>query len=204
MKNVQGNGIRAVQRSISQRVDIIEENLARALFGVNQRLQALERRMAGVEEGFQGYIAMEGVDEALNSFINDQRVQRARDQAQAEKTSLEQAIADGYVFPDEKVGEESLIVGRFLNPEGNSEEPGRYQLITPRLGEEYKPLIMGQSVGFKLAVKNGRTFVLDEIYRVDEAKFEELQAAKAAAAAKAAEEAKPAEEPAVPTETGGV
>lgn len=187
MAHVQGNGIRAAQRSVSQRVDALEETIARALMGVNQRFQAVERQVGEFREGFAGLIEMEGVSGALDEFINQKRLQAMRNQAAAEKASLDAGIADGYVYAVETVTDKSIIVGRFVDAQGVVQEPGRYQLITPNLGKEYRDLVIGQKVGFVLPMvtdgqPNGTTFNLDEVYEVNEEKYAKVQADKAAAA----------------------
>lgn len=185
-------------RSISQRVESLEQNMARFLFAVNQQNQQIATDMNNAKEQLEALIELNGVEE-VQRIINEKRVEKARVQAAQEKASLDEGIADGYVLTSEKIEEKSLIVGRYVGKDGTVVEPGRAQLVMPGIAPQYREKLLGQTVGFKLTdLPDGGSFEVLEIYNVDEAKANEViqakQKAQAEAAAKAAEEVAKADE----------
>lgn len=197
-------GLRAQTRSISQRVETIEQNMARFLYAVNQQGQQQGSKIVELQEKVEALMELAGAEDVM-SIINEKRVEKARAQAAEEKASLEQGIADGYILAAETIGEKSLLVGRYVAADGTVTEPGRSQLVMPGILPHFREILLGQSVGFKLVdLPEGAHFEVQEIYNVDEAKANEVmqakQQAQAEAAAKAAEEAAKADETA---DTGG-
>jgi hypothetical protein len=211
MSNALKPGLRQQQRSLSDRVGALEQNLARALMGVQQRFQALDQRTTSLEELVEALVNIQG-SEDVQSFVDGRRLERAERLAAQEKASLEEAVKDGYVLPVEKVGEKSILVGKYIGADGGVIPPGRVQLVMAGgVAPEFRDKLLGQTVGKTLDLANGEKYELSEIYEVDEAKAKAVISAKAAAAvqdaakaaAAAAEEAKAAEgeeAPAAPTE----
>jgi hypothetical protein len=191
-------GTRAQVRSISQRVETLEQNMARFLFAVNQQGQQQGQEIANLKEMVEGLVELNGAEE-VQRIVNEKRVERARAQSAQEKASLDEGITDGYVIAAEKIEEKSLIVGRYVGKDGTVTEPGRAQLVVPGIAPQYREKLIGQSAGFKLTdLPDGGHFEVLEVYSVDEAKANEViqakQKAQAEAAAKAAEEAAKADE----------
>ena len=169
-------------KSLSERVTNIEENFARVLFGLNQRFQGVDQRIGVVEEIADAMMDLHGREE-VERQMNENRIVRARAQSEREKATLEQGIAEGYVTLAEKVGEKSIVVGKYLDSVGTVIEPGRAQLVMPRIAPEFREKRLGQAAGTTLDLPDGGKFVLDEAYDIDEKKALEVQAAKASAAA---------------------
>lgn len=191
-KNVVKQGLRQQQRTLSERIANLEQGLAQVLFKINQRFSAVEQKIATAAEVVDALVQL-GSAEDVQQVITDKRVERARAQSAQEKASLDQGVTDGYIIPGEKIGERSILVGRYLDKEGTVEEPGRSQLVMPGIAPQYREKLLTQAAGYKLAIDNGGTFEVQAVYEVDEAKHRAFQEAKAAeataAAAKAAAEA---------------
>lgn len=197
--NLNKPGQRAVVRSLSERVNLLEQNTTRFVWAVNQQLQPLSQRLSVAEETLIALVALAG-EEDVQSYINDRRVERAREQSDQEKASLDEGIADGYVASVEKIEEKSLIVGRYLDKDGKAMEPGRAQLVMPGIAPQFREKLLGQAVGTSLDLPEGGKFEVSEIYSIDEEKaktvMEAKQKAAAEAAVQAAAEAEKEEEPA--------
>lgn len=172
------------QRSINDRLTELENNFVKVVMGLNQRFQTVTQRLDLFEENFTGLLNMEGISEALTTFVAQARIDTLRNQAKFEKESLDAGIADGFVYKTETIAEKSILVGRFVLNDV-VEEPGRFQAIVPGLGTRFKELLLGKSVGYVMPMDGDRTFVVDEIYEVNEKKYQEVQEAKAKAAADA-------------------
>jgi hypothetical protein len=177
-------------RGLTERVTSLEQNVARVLFGVNQRFQGFDQRMSSQEEIVAALVELNGVEE-IERIINEKRIERARQQAKSEQDSLNEGIADGYIIPVEKVGKKSIIVVRYFDKDGKIIEPGRAQLVMPGVKPDFQEKLLGQSVGLKLDLDGGGWVELMEIYDVDEVKAAEVDAAKQKAAAEKAADTQP-------------
>ncbi len=188
MSGVVKQGIRQQQRSLSERLTSMEQGVMRLTIGVHQWFQENGPKISSLEEQVSALVELSGPDE-VTRVINERRIERARAQAEVEKKSLEEGVADGYVLPAEKVEEKSLIVGRYFDKEGQVTEPGRAQLVIPGVQPQFKEKLLGASPGIMLDLPDGGKFELLEIYTIDEAKAAEVMAAKQAAAQAAAQAA---------------
>jgi hypothetical protein len=175
-------------KSISERVNAVEQNVARVLVAINQRFQEDGNRLNTLDEFIDALMENAGRAEIL-AIVNDKRVGRARTAAENEKRLLEEGIADGYITKTDKAGEKTLVVGKYVSADGNDIEPGRVQLVMPTIQGEFKTKLLGQAAGFSLDLPGGGKFVTLELYEVDEAKFNEVRNAKATKAAQDALEA---------------
>ena len=171
-------GLRQQQKSLSERITNLEESLARVLYGVNQRFQAIDQRLALLEETAAALTQIQGPDDVA-SFITAERTERAKTQMEQEQTSLEASLRDGYVAKAEVVGERSLIVGQYKKADGTVVEPGRAQLAMPGVAEQFKAQLLGKGAGTVLELPENNTFELLEIYTVDEEKARALVENKA-------------------------
>lgn len=187
---------RAQVRSISDRVSMMEQNMTRFVWAVNQELQGIKQRLGLLEETVAALVILAGQDD-VNNLVNDRRIEQAREMSDREKASLEEGIADGYVVSALKIDEKSLIVGRYTDAEGKVIEPGRAQLAMPGIAVQFRDQLMGQGVGFKLDMPEGGNFEVLEVYSVDDEKarqvLEEKQKKAAEEAVKAAGEAEAAQ-----------
>lgn len=179
--NINKSSQRQQVKSISQRVSDVEKNVGRALAAVSQRFQEDGNRLNTIDEFVDALIEQAGREDIF-AIVNEKRVARARAAAENEKRLLDEGIADGYVLPAEKIGERTLIVGKYVSPDGNDVEPGRVQLVMPTVQAEFKAKLLGQQAGFAMDLPGGGKFLAQELYEVDEAKANEVQRAKAAKA----------------------
>lgn len=186
--------MRQQQRSLTERMSTMEEQVARILFGVNQRFSGNDSRLRSVEELVEALIELNG-DQDVRRIVREKQIERAQQAADAERKSLEEGVKDGYIIKSDVTSKRSLIVGRYISATGEVEEPGRTQLVMPGVDPKFQELLLGKGVGATLDLPNGSKFELTEIYEVDDAKFKALQKERTkkqaeAAAAVAAVEAK--------------
>jgi len=172
-------------QGLAKRLDALEQNFIKFLTGANQRLDAVNQRLSIAEEKLDGVITLNGVED-VTRVINELRVERAREEAEAEKASLEQSVKDGYVFPVDAIGEKSMVVCRHIDKDGNIAEPGRLQLIAPKFTPEFKAIALGQPAGSKLPMPNGNGVLeILEIYNTDDEKYKAFVAERQAKAQEA-------------------
>jgi hypothetical protein len=174
--------IRQQQRSLSERLQALEENTVRLLVGINQRFELDDKRLISLEELVEALANLQGLEE-VQEFVDAKRIERARAASAAEKAALDQGIADGYMVVAPVVDEKSLLVLKYTNADGSVIEPGRVQLPAEKVQPQFKDQILGKGVGTIIDLPGGAKCELLEIYGVDEAKHKEVQAAKAAAQA---------------------
>jgi hypothetical protein len=177
--------MRQTQRSLSERVAGLEQNLAQILFNLNRTFQQANQRIGTVEELVDALVNLQGSQD-VQDYVNAKRIERAEALAAQEKASLEAGVAEGFVIPAETASEKSVIVGRYYGADGTVTPPGRVQLVMPGVQQEFREKLLGKPKGTILDLANSEKYELMEIYEVDEEKFKEVQTAKAA---KAAEEA---------------
>lgn len=170
-------GIRQVQKGLSERVAGLEQGLGQILFGVNDRFQKQDARLAGLEEKVEALIELNGTEE-VGKIIAEKRAERAAAQAEQEKATLDQGVADGYVLKADTVAEKSVIVVQYRDPKGEIIPPGRAQLVMPGVDTKYRDKLLNQAVGFKMDLDGGATCELLEVYSVDEEKAKAVMAAK--------------------------
>lgn len=188
MSNIVKQGLRQQQKGLSERVSGLEQQLAQILFAVNQRLQQGDQRVMMLEEQVEALKELNGTED-VERIVAEHRLMKARAAAEKEKASLDEAIADGYVFAVDTVGDKSVIVVRYTDKDGNVVEPGRQQLVIPGVQPKFRDQLIGKSAGLKMDMEDGGSCELLEIYNVDEAKAKEVMAAKQKAAAEAAQAA---------------
>ncbi len=192
-------------RSLSDRVGGLEQNVARALIGIQGRFEGFEGRLSPVEELVDALVDIQGRAE-VERLVDERRIARARALAEQEKNTLEGGVRDGYVTAAEVVGEKSIIVGKYVNADGVVIEPGRAQLVIPGVAPQFREKLVGKGAGTVLDLPNDETFELLEIYEVDNEKYQKFVAEKQAAAvneaAKAAGEAASAAEAEAQSQTG--
>ena len=200
MSNGLKPSLRAVQGSLSDRITSVEEratgleeNFTRFLIGVSQRLDRNDERLGLLEENAEALKELNGVEE-VNRLIIQRRVERMRAEATIEKARLDEGLADGYILTAEKVTDDSILVGRYLDKDGVPIEPGWVQLATPKVQPQFRLLLLDQPAGTKIDIPNGNKFELLSIYTIDEEKTKAVIAAKQQAAADAAAEAAKADE----------
>lgn len=172
-------------RSLSERMDAMEQQIARMLFGVNSRLEQDGSRLSNLEEIAEALTTLNGKQQVAE-LIQQLRNTRAREKAEAEKKLLEQGVADGYIISAEKVGTNTLLVGRYLDKDGKVVEPGRTQVAYKGVDPRFQQLLLEKTAGEKIDIGEGNSFELLEIYSVDDEKFLQVQEEKRRAAAQEA------------------
>lgn len=186
---------RQAQKSLSDRlttaegnIDGLNQNVARALLGINQRFNEHNGRLITTEELVDALVDIQGREE-VERLVDERRLERAEKLAAQEKGSLDQAISDGYVLAAEVAGEKSVIIGKYLASDGSVIPPGRAQLVMTGVQEQFRNQLLGKGVGTKLDLADGGKFELTEIYEVDDEKYQAFVAAKQAAAVNEAAQA---------------
>ena len=194
MSKVIGQGLRQQQKSLNERVTILERSQAQMMVGVQKRLIEIGQTEQDTKDFIEALARLSGTEE-VQAEVKAIRIERLRAQANAEKDSLDAGIKDGFILPVDTAEEKSVIVGRYIESNGEVQEPGRAQLVMPGIQEEFRNQLLGKGPGTVLDLPNGAKFEVQELYNVDEAKYAEVQATREAAQ-KAAIEALQAPAPA--------
>jgi hypothetical protein len=189
-------GMRQQQKSLSERLGALEENFPKIIVAFNGRINALETQAKELRAQVQALVELNGAEE-VGTIVQENETTALRAAAVAEKASLEQGVADGYVVVAEKIGDKSILVGRYMmGPRENErvQEPGRSQLVVPGINPPFREQFIGQAKGFVVEINADLRFEVQEIYNVDEEKAQAFQAEQQkrqleAATAKAADAA---------------
>lgn len=186
--NINKPSVRREAAGLSQRLDAVEQNLARVLFNLNQRFQAIDSQLQNANLLIQALTEHVGKD-LVAATAEEIRVERLRANAEVEKNALEKGIADGYVSKSEKVDDTSILVGRYVSAKGDVQEPGRVQMTMPTVDPKFQAQLKDKGAGTSLDLPDGSKFELLEIYAVDTEKYRKLEEEKAKKAAEDAEKA---------------
>lgn len=91
---------------------------------------------------------------------------KAREQARAdqEKKQLDQLVEAGVYKASDTITENSVLVGRVFDPEGNVRGVGRVQLNFSNLDKAVQPAFLGQSVGYAYEAPTKEKLEVLEIY----------------------------------------
>lgn len=189
MTKIVGQGVRATQRTLTERLTELEKGFAQVLFKINQRFSGLDAGLLEANEAIEALVELASSNEEVQRIITRNRIARARAQAAKEKESLEEGVKEGFLTVSEKVGERTLLVGRYSDKDGKVEEPGRVQLAMPAVAEPFRGKLLGQAAGASLDLPTGGKFELLEAYEVDDVKYREVMLAKQKAAQEAATQA---------------
>ena len=175
--------LRAVQKSLSGRVEDLEQNFGQVLGTLNQKFQNIEQRLTNMELTAEALATIAGMDEVLAARTTI-AAKRKADQIAKDTAELDAGVADGYMVPEEVVNENSFIVGKIT--QGDTVTEPRVQDIMPKIDKAVQEKLMGKKVGETVEFVNNSLFELTGIYRVDQEKFKEVAAAKQAAMQQAA------------------
>jgi hypothetical protein len=189
MSKVIGQGLRQQQKSLNERVSVIEEALSKMMVGVQKRFIELSQSEQDAKDFIEALSRLSGHEE-VQAEVKALRLDRLHVQMNTEKDSMDAGVAAGYILPVAGAGPESAIVGRYIEASGEVQEPGRVQMGMPGIQEEFRAKLMGQGPGTVLDLPNGAKFEVQEVYNIDNDKLAEVQA-KADADQKAAIAAMP-------------
>lgn len=160
------------------------KDVATRLEDAEARLEQLERALAQVMKGTDSRLnntaaAINGLSDVVTAITDHvgrgviegivEEKQRERDQEQADKerNALEEAINDGYVTATDVIGDNSLIVGQEMLPNGKYLGVGYQQVAFSNLDEKYKEMLRGKGVGEVVQTPTGGKFTVTEVYNVD-------------------------------------
>ncbi len=189
MSNVIKQGLRQQQRTLSERITALEQGLAQVLYKINQRFGSLDTGLVEANEKIEALIELLSSTDEVQRVVQRKRLEQAQAQVEREKAALAEGVKEGYLVMADKVGERSLITGRYIDASGKVEEPGHTQLAIPGVALQFKEKLLGQSVGTFLDLPTGGKFELVAIFEVDDAKYKEVMEARAKAQADAAQKA---------------
>jgi hypothetical protein len=189
MSKVIGKGLRQQQKSLNERVSVIEEALSKMMVGVQKRFIELSQSEQDAKDFIEALSRLSGHEE-VQAEVKALRLDRLHVQMNTEKDAMDAGVAAGYILPVAGAGPESAIVGRYIEANGVVQEPGRVQMGMPGIQEEFRAKLMGQGPGTVLDLPNGAKFEVLEVYNIDNDKLAEVQA-KADADQKAAIAAMP-------------
>ena len=152
-------------KSALERIDAIEQELPRVISAVNEVLMQNNQRVTGLAEVVEAVVELFG-SETVDAKITEVRTRKLAAQAAQAKENLEKAVVEGKILATATVEEDSLIVGRESDAEGNIAGPGRVQLLFSGIRPEFQEKLKGQAAGFSVTTENGGKFEVLEVYKV--------------------------------------
>lgn len=150
---------------LTDRIKSLEELSNGIAAYVQNELPRISGGLQSMVEVINAIIALggEGFEEKVAAKIKEEREKRLQEEVAKQKAQLAQLVEAGTLVVSERVGENSLIVGRELNNEGVQIGSGRAQVNFSQFTDEAKALVLGQGVGFLIEVPTGK-FEVQEIY----------------------------------------
>lgn len=155
--------LRQKTRSALDRIDAVESTINELVSSLNNVIQQLNARLADTTEKLEALTEVAGPDkvkEALRSIA----VAKAEKQAASAKQALEEALMNGQLVAAQVIGENSLVVGREFDKDGNVIPPGRIQLTFGGIKSEFQDKLRGQGFGFTVETPIGGKFEVLEVY----------------------------------------
>jgi hypothetical protein len=164
-KNVKSDKVspRVPDKSPLQRISELEGNHQMLLLGL-QEIGNQVGKLTGLTEVLEQIAGVENVQQTR------EQIREAKDEAQREiaRKSIEEALKEGRLRTAGTITEDSLIVGRELDQNGEVLRPGRIQVQVKQFSyDEIKEFLIGKSAGctWRGKIKEGeRQLVVDEIY----------------------------------------
>ena len=139
--------------------------------GLLDRVTRLEQSLEGLSKLVAAIARTVGPDEVQAEFAAGQRYEMEQ--------LVTKALDAGKIAPADKIGEESLVIGRETTEAGGLLPPGRFQVMFEHLVPEVGALLLGKQVGFKVKVPGGNTVEVDGIYDPAGKKVKKAKKAKA-------------------------
>lgn len=164
-------GVRAAQRSALQRIESLENDVAQIAAAFQQVFGQIEATINQTNRVLDALIEEVGA-EKIQERMKATALKAATEQAEKAKASLAQAVEANQIRPAEVVTEQSIIVGRESDAEGNIIPPGYVQLAYFSVKPEFQERLLGQTVGHIVDTANGGAFEVTEIYEAVPAETE--------------------------------
>jgi len=191
--------LRQRTRNAIERLDAVENSITQMVQAINQSMGNLNNQISGVTEVLDAVVSLFGVEAVQNQVI-ETRKSRQQEQSDAQVKQVEELKKQGVLVSQDKVEEQSLLVGRETTKDGQVVHPGRFQHHFSQIQKEVSAKMLGQAVGFKVETPAGGHWEILEIYKIVPKTPEQLAADAAAAAPAQTPEATPAPaEAAAPT-----
>lgn len=155
--------LRQKTRSALDRIDAVESTINELVSSLNNVIQQLNARLSDTAEKLQALtdvVGPEKVSEAMRALV----LAKAEKQAAAAKEALDDAIGKGQLVAATVIGENSLVVGREFDKDGNLIPPGRIQLTFGGIKSEFQEQLRGQGFGFTVETPVGGKFEVLEVY----------------------------------------
>lgn len=155
--------LRQKTRSALDRIDAVESTINELVSSLNGVIQQLNARLADMSEKLQAVtdvVGVENVTKALDALAQA----KAEKQLASAKEALNDALTKGHLVPAATIGENSLVVGREFDKDGNLIPPGRIQLTFSGIKAEFQEKLKGQGFGFTVDTPTGGKFEVLEVY----------------------------------------
>jgi len=177
--------LRQRTRNAIERLDAVENSVTQIIQAINQSMGNMNNQISGVTEVLDAVVALFGVDAVQNQVV-EARKARQQEQSDAQMKQVEELKKQGVLVPQDKVEEQSLLVGRETTKDGQVVHPGRFQHHFAQIQKEVSAKMLGQAVGFKVETPAGGHWEILEIYKIVPKTPEQLAADAAVAEATAA------------------
>lgn len=155
--------LRKTQKDALGRIQSLEESIPQIIQGVNGAFGQMNQQLGGIQETLEAIVGLMGKD-AVESAIEDLRVKRAAEQAEAQKAAVAEAVKAGSLVPAKVIGEQTLVIGTECDKDGKVVGNGRVQLPLQSIKPEFKEKLLGKEIGVTFDLPAGGKFTATEIY----------------------------------------
>lgn len=145
------------RKSLAERLDDLEKNLAPAIF------EAVNRRLASVTQGLHAVVEILGKETVANKVKELTEAQMTEELTKVQK-QLEDLKAQQLLVKSELVKPGTVLVGRELNLEGVVAHPGQAILEFGQFNPQFQERLLGKAPGATVEVPNLGKFELQEVW----------------------------------------
>ncbi len=165
--------------TILERINALESTLTQVQRSTDGNLNQFRSALSNVVEVVSALVEVSGgkdLDDKVQAKLQERQDAKAAAEAQKAKDVLKQLVDAGTLAVADTITEESIIIGREFDKEGNVVAPGYVQVQFSQFVEDAKKALLGQGPGFVYET-NGTKFEVTDVYVFAPQKPMELQKA---------------------------
>jgi len=149
--------------NISKRLKDLEDNFDQLVNNINNSLRIADNRLREHREVLDAVVSQYG-EEEIAQLIIQRRQDKAMQEAQAAKESLEEALKEGRIVEVEEIGDDTIIAGHQEDENGEVVPPGYAQFTMAQVNPDFQDTIRSKTVGEVVDADGGQKFVITGLY----------------------------------------
>ena len=157
--------MRQKTKNALERIDGLEKTVSYLVDATNKGLGEFDEKLQAVAELTNAMVTLLGQD-AVSNAIAEARANADADAVKRQQDQVDELKTKGILVAAETVGEDTLIVGKETDKDGNVLRPGRAQIQMGQLKPEIKAILAGKAIGTVIDTPGGGKFEVQELYTV--------------------------------------